>query len=527
LPADRKADLFAAGGASGPEPRRDVLTVRQLNERIRDVLQSAFGGTVWVKGEIQRLPQDAARRKHIYFELHETGSTGAAEFQIPVALMDWDRQKHGLGRYLDGTDPDLHLANQIEACFEAVVDFYPPFGKLSLKIVGVDKTYSLGRLEAVRREVLAFLTAEGLLERQKQLVLTDLPLGVGLITSPGSAAERDFMTGIQAAGRPFTVTLRGAKMQGAQLQDEVLRAMAAHVRRGVDVVVITRGGGSRADLSWFDQKDLAVAVARCPVPVITAIGHEIDRSICDVVAYHSCKTPTAAAEYLVDRVEAAAARLEDAAVRLTAAVDEALETAVARLDIARPLAWAAERKLNASRRDTQRLAARLQQRVTAGLGASGGRLERMQSRLAARTGGVVATAQARWSALADALGKSPGRIIAQRKERLAQDASRLPRASALLLERRAQRLDRAQMQARLLDPARLLARGYTLTLDETGQLVKLAADLAPGQRITTRFADGQSVSIVQPGGDGGKKPKKGTKRERGKETDPAQETLFR
>lgn len=505
-----------------------MLTVRQLNERIRDVLQSAFGGTVWVKGEIQRLPQDAARRKHIYFELHETGSTGAAEFQIPVALMDWDRQKYGLGRYLDGTDPDLQLANQIEACFEAVVDFYPPFGKLSLKIVGVDKTYSLGRLEAVRREVLAFLTAEGLLERQKQLVLTDLPLRIGLITSPGSAAERDFMTGIQTAGRPFTVTLRGAKMQGAQLQNEVLRAMAAHVRSGVDVVVITRGGGSRADLSWFDQKDLAVAVAQCPVPVITAIGHEIDRSICDVVAYHSCKTPTAAAEFLVDRVEDAAARVEDAAARLTAAVVEALDGAAVRLDIARPLAWAAERRLNGARRDTQRLAARLQQRVTARLGASGSRLERLQSRLAGRTGGVVATAQARLRGLAETLGKSPGRILAQRRERLAQDASRLPRAAALLLERRTQRLDRAEMQARLLDPDRLLARGYTLTMDETGQMVKQAADLAPGQKITTRFADGHTVSIVQPGsGAEGKKPKKGNKRERGKETDPAQETLFR
>ncbi len=511
-------------------PRGDVLTVRQLGERIQSVLKASFPGTVWVRGEIQRLPADAARRKHVYFELHETGQSGAAEYQIPVALMDWDRRRYGLGRYLDGTDPDLQLANRIEVCLEAEVDFYPPFGKLSLKIVGVDKTFSLGRLEALRREVMAFLAERGLLEKQARLSLPELPLRIGLITSAGSAAERDFMTGIQAGGRPFRVSLRGAKMQGSQLQGEVIRALGAHVQDRVDVIVITRGGGSRADLSWFDQRDLAVAIAECPVPVITAIGHEIDRSIADLVAHHSCKTPTAAAEYLVDRVEAAADRVEAAADRVVEVCGRILNDAAGRIAVERDLVWAAERRLEAGRRQTRRLAALLQRRVTSGLASMSVRTDRMQNRLAAHAGAAVATARSRCGALAAGLGTAPGRCLHRQDERRRDLEIRFRRGVDDLLEKKTAWLQQAEMQVRLQDPVRLLARGYTMTLNEQGRPVGRASDLAAGQKITTRFSDGEVPSIVQPTtatAAAGGQPTKGSKRESGKKTDPAQKTLFR
>jgi exodeoxyribonuclease VII large subunit len=300
------------------EPEREVLTVRQVNEEISAAIERSFPRTVWVRGEVQRLPSDAAGRTHVYFELHETGGSGAAEYQISTSLMGWDRQRFGLGRYLDGTDPDFQIANKIEVCLECKVDYYAKFGKMSLKVVGVDKNFALGRLEARRREILEYLKQEDLLEKNRGLPWPELPLRIGLITSPGSAAEHDFMTGLSASPWAFIVKLRGAKMQGEQLQPEVIRALSAHAASGVDVIVITRGGGSRADLSWFDQKDLAIAIAECPVPVITAIGHEVDTSIADLVSHHACKTPTAAAEFLVEKVDTASARLEDAAARVSA-----------------------------------------------------------------------------------------------------------------------------------------------------------------------------------------------------------------
>ncbi len=243
---------------------RRVYTVAELNQAIQSALREAFPGTVWVRGEIQRLPPDAARRQHVYFELHQPGAGGAgaaAGFQIPAAILGWDRQRFGLGRYLDGSDPDLRLADKLEVCLECVVDFYPPYGKLSLKVVGVDREFTLGRLEARRRAVLAWLKQEGLLERQAALALPLLPTRVGLITSRGSAAEHDFLGGLAAAPCGFTVWRADCRMQGEATEPQVTAALRGLAARGVDVIVIARGGGSRADLSWFDQQGLCAAIA--------------------------------------------------------------------------------------------------------------------------------------------------------------------------------------------------------------------------------------------------------------------------
>ena len=380
---------FASDSINEGMPEKRILSVRQLNEAISDAMRVAFPSTVWVRGEVQRLPADAARRPHIYFELHETGQSGAAEYQIPVSLMSWDRTRYGLGRYLDGTDPDFQLANQMEVCLECQVDFYAKFGKLSLKIVGVDKSFSLGRLEAQRRETLAFLQAQDLLEQNARIPLAKLPLRIGLITSPGSAAERDFMTGLESSPYAFAVTLRGAKMQGEQLQGEVVRALQFLQNCSVDAIVITRGGGSRADLSWFDQKDLAVAIATCAVPVITAIGHEIDRSIADAVAHHSCKTPTAAAEYLVERVGEAAARVDEAVSRLRDAVEDILLVTRGRVEVGDRLVRASRSILLNGRLRFQNAASRLQRRLATQLNSRQRKLLALETRLVTRTTAVV------------------------------------------------------------------------------------------------------------------------------------------
>jgi len=127
------------------QPARRILTVRQLNETIQAALQDAFGQPLWVKGEVQRLPHDSAQRRHVYFELHDAGAQGAATYQIPAAILGWDRDRYQLGRYLDGSDPSFRLQDKLEVCLLCRVDFYPPFGKVSLKVVGIDPEFSLGQ----------------------------------------------------------------------------------------------------------------------------------------------------------------------------------------------------------------------------------------------------------------------------------------------------------------------------------------------------------------------------------------------
>ena len=523
---------FASGSFNTTTPEKRILTVRQLNETISDAVRMAFPATVWIRGEVQRLPTDASHRTHVYFELHETGQSGAAEYQIPVSLMGWDRSRYGLGRYLDGTDPDFQLANKLEVCLECQVDFYAKFGKLSLKIVGVDKSFALGKLEASRRATLAFLKTENLLEKNASILLPEIPLRIGLITAAGGAAERDFMTGLEASPFGFQVHLQSAKMQGEQLQSEVIRALTALQSQDVQAIVITRGGGSRADLSWFDQKDLAVAVANCPVPVITAIGHEIDHSIADLVAHHSCKTPTAAAEFLVDRVTQASVRVESAVVRLQDAANVALVTASQRVEVTERMARAAKAIILDRRLAFQTLAGRFQGAVSA-------QLSLCQRRLTGLEALLVSRAQLKVNLVSSSLDRLQFQMASSAINRLTvasdwrkQAADRLGREALRPLQTGHSKIVSLATQARLLDPQRLLARGFTVTLGPEGKALTSAAALAAGDRIKTRFVDGEIASIVQPGGtaSGTKQIKKRKEKRsggKGKKENPGQETLFR
>lgn len=445
---------------TGDAPQKQVYSVAELNLEIQRALQTAFPGAVWVRGEIQRLAPDAARRTHNYFELHGTTATGAA-VAIPVALLDWDRQRYGLGRYLDGRDPDLQLANKLEVCLQCVVDFYPPFGKLQLKLVGVDAGFTLGQLEARRRAVLEYLKSNGLLELNAARPMPRLPLRIGLITSRGSAAEKDFLTELQDSGFGFQVLAADCRMMGESMQAQIIAAIADLSVAGVDVLVITRGGGSRADLSWFDQQDLAVAIARAPVPVITAIGHEIDHSIADVVAHHALKTPTAAAQDLIGTLQAA----EDA-------VD----------DVAHRLSTLAEKRLSEAQRRLERAGSRLQPVVLGAMRQWDGALVNLRDRVfaVARSG------------------------LALRQQRLDRRVDQLQRGLAARFRTASLKLEHQQQKLQLLDPDRLLRRGWSLTLDTGGRVLRSVDDVQPGMRLVTRLLDGRVESTVDKKHEDGK-----------------------
>lgn len=490
-------DLFDTTNPGDTTPERRVLTVEELNEGIRAALQGAFPGTVWVRGEVQRLPQDAARRKHVYFELH--GGRGGAAVSIPVALLEWDRQRYGLQRWLDGSDPALRLENNLEVCLQCLVDFYPPFGKLQLKMVGVDAAFTLGQLEAQRRRTLAWLEQEGLTRRNAGLPFPELPLHVGLVTSQGSAAEKDFLTGLAASGYPFRVQRADSRMMGEGMVRQVVAAVRGLDRAGVDVIVVTRGGGSRADLSWFDNQEVVAAIARCGTPVLTAIGHEIDTAIADLVAHHHAKTPTAAAQDLVDRVAAVETRLEDAAALL---------------------AGRSERHLPAVRRELGHAASRLQAAVAARVGAEGGGLERRRERIhsAARltllrraeasqrsADRIAALTTARTVAARIDLARSAARLEGsrvlaawpRRVRELERHADRLERGVTALLRVAGRRLDHLQEKGGLLDPRRLLERGYSLTVGPDGRVLREPSAVKPGDRLVTRLRGGRIESIVE------------------------------
>ncbi len=505
---------------------RRVLTVKQLNEAIGAALLEAFPDALWVRGEVQRLPHDAASRRHVYFELHDGGKQGAVSHQIPAAILGWDRDRYRLGRFLDGSDPSFRLQDKLEVCLQCRVDFYAPYGKVSLKVIGVDPEYSLGKLEAQRRRVLAWLEAQGLTGLNATRPWPALPLRLGLITSAGSAAEQDVLSGLRASGYPFSVLRADCRMQGEQTAPQVIAALQRLAAEAVDVIVIARGGGSRADLSWFDQQDICAAVARCPLPVVSAIGHEVDTSLVDLCAHTRCKTPTAAAALLVEQVRAWDRRVEEAARRVGAGALVGLAAARRRFDGVRRLGVVAARSVREWERRHHALVTTLAARTGRAVARCQQRLQGLSGEVAHGARALVAASRGRPDYLARELGREVRRALDRAGQRAAGPARAIQPAARRLQERGDQRLQLLAARVAGLDPQRQLERGFTLTLDGQGRLLRRAGEVVPGQALRTRFADGEVISKAD--GPESKPGRRAGSRggNRGPEEDAGQQALF-
>jgi exodeoxyribonuclease VII large subunit len=275
-------------------------------------------------------------------------------------------------------------------------------------------------------------------------------LRVGVLTSLDSDGWNDFEQQLRGSGFGFAVTCHAVRVQGPELRPTMLAGLHWFAERSADhdVLCILRGGGSRSDLAWFDDREVALAVARHPLPVLCGIGHQRDQSILDVIA-RSQKTPTAAGAWLVDQVRAAAAALDERRRRV----------AVLTVGL-----------LAAKRAQITKAAATLGQAMRARVGA-----ERQSLADSARR-----------------LRRSTTAALTQQRQRRDRDAADLRRGAKVAVERERARIERFAARQRLLDPARVLERGYALVRDTAGGVVARSAGMRPGMALDIAFADGHA-----------------------------------
>ena len=225
----------------------------------------------------------------------------------------------------------------IEIRIRGQVTYYPPQGRVQLVMSLIDPQFTLGQMAAARQKLLDQLATDGVLDLNHQVPFPALPLRVGLITSDQSAAYHDFVDQLTSSGYPFHVTLVDTRVQGIEAVPGVVSALELADRSraadgfDVDVMVIVRGGGARTDLVVFDHEDVARAIAGCRLPVIVGVGHETDRSVADEVAHTSVKTPTAAAQVLIEAVSEYDYRLRYATERIKTLTHLHLDRASERL----------------------------------------------------------------------------------------------------------------------------------------------------------------------------------------------------
>ncbi|MGH2931162.1 MAG: exodeoxyribonuclease VII large subunit, partial [Solirubrobacteraceae bacterium] len=327
----------------------------------------------------------------------------------------------------------IELAPGMVVVLRGTLDFYRPKAEIGFVLLELDVTALLGRLAARRAALLRALAAEGLLERNSALPVPPVPLRIGLVASPKTEGCRDFLGQLAGSGLGFSVSVAPVTVQGAEAPASVaaaLRKLSAAGAGVVDLIVVVRGGGSKADLAAFDAEPVARAIATSTVPIWTGIGHTGDESVADVVANRSCVTPTECGRDLVQRVRTWWEGSVVAAAALAARrAEEVLEGSERSHDGSRERLCAMARRLVATRRD----------------------------HLAHR---------------ADALVRSAPRAVAGARTHVATRVARLGPLATGQVERSQDRIAGRRRLLAAYDVDRQLDRGYTLTLDTEGRVVR-------------------------------------------------------
>ena len=301
----------------------NYISLLEANNLVRQSIELTLQEPLWVLAELASVND---RRGHCYMELTEKGPTG----NTPVAQARaccWASVWFSLGpRFMRATGQPLHAGMKV--LLQVKANFHEAYG-FSWIVQDIDPTFTLGDMARRRKEILEQLRQMGVIDNNRSLSLSPFATRIAVISSSTAAGYGDFASQLanNDYGFAFSTRLFPAVMQGEQVEQSIIAALD-NVFESIDdfdAVVIIRGGGSNADLSGFDTLELAENVANFPIPVITGIGHERDKTVLDEVACISVKTPTAVAAYLIDNLSRTLARIDGAAEAISVATRRTLE----------------------------------------------------------------------------------------------------------------------------------------------------------------------------------------------------------
>ncbi|MBR4302195.1 MAG: exodeoxyribonuclease VII large subunit [Bacteroidaceae bacterium] len=430
---------------------KNAVSLLELNNIVRRLLEIEMPETYWVKAEISTM--QVAYNGHCYMELVQKDSTGG-NFVAKARANVWKSTFQPLRTRFE-METGQKLSAGLNVLLEVSVSFHEQYG-YALVVHNIDPTYTMGDMARRRREILARLQADGVLELNKELKIPALPQRIAVISSATAAGYGDFCNQLNENqyGFKFSVTLFSAVMQGDRAESSIISALDSIAIRAkdFDVVVIIRGGGATSDLNCFDSYMLAMNIANFPLPIITGIGHERDDTVIDMVSHTRVKTPTAAAELLIGVVLDSAAHLQQLSVRFADRIRVLMEEEKRRMTV-------------------------LSQKIPSLFSILKIKQENLMDQLL-----IKALVAAR-------------KNIADEKYNQNRFEERLSVSAKNYMTAQKHRLELLERSVDVADPVHVLQRGYSLTICN-GHVVKSVCELNPGDKLTTRFADGKIESTV-------------------------------
>jgi exodeoxyribonuclease VII large subunit len=467
--------------AAVPQPARKILSVSELTSQVKWTLEHSVG-TVWVTGEVTNLRVQGSG--HIYFTLKDAGSQLSCVLFRGEAVAHRELLKDGQKLLLQGD-----------------VTVYEARGQYQMIVRDVE-LQGVGALQIAFEKLKQKLAAEGLFARERKRPLPRFPERIGIVTSPTGAAIRDVLHVIRRRHPSLEIVLAPCRVQGEGAPREIAAAIrllnewsartaafggekegdsqSPSLRgEGVDLILVTRGGGSLEDLWAFNEEVVARAIFESTLPVVSAVGHEIDFTISDFVADVRAATPSAGAEIITEGVFSSCEFVGDAADRIRLLAAQQLESKAD--DLAQ---WSGRLARMHPRR---RLNDWLQ------------RLDDLHSGMTRCAKQGTRQQSAAFQNLAERLSRvRPAQLLKQRREIFEQEMARLEEQMRHRLRERRDRAEGLEARLRLLSPEQVLARGYSITTDAaTGEVLRDASKVKPGQRLKTRLKTGEMTSRVE------------------------------
>jgi len=452
----------------------EKLSLTELQLLIRDSLYTSLPGFFWVFAEIAEAKENYAG--HCYLELVEK-HPDEKNVRARVRGIIWNNRYRLIKSTFESITGEK-LREGLKILFRAKIEYHEVYG-LSLVITDIDPSFTLGEMAIRKRQILLRLEEEGVISMNRELELDPAPKKIAVISSKNAAGYADFIKHLNSNvyGYVFHTALFDAVMQGEETEESIISALNRISEHAglFNAVVIIRGGGSQSDLSWFDNYNIAYHITQFPIPVLTGIGHEKDLTVTDIVAYHALKTPTAVADFFIERMLSAENMLAELGNSFSTLVTEIINSYKELISSWKiKLLPVSGLMLTSERKKMEALGVRLN--------LSGRQLlNRYHKTL---------------SGYLNVLQIKPAASLKRNHTSLYGLAGMIRITSKNSLMSAEKTIENYRNKLEILDPANVLKRGYTITMKE-GKIIKSAAMVRYGDELVTIFRDGSATSRTE------------------------------